>query len=83
MVGVQLACAYGNKFLDDDLFKPYMRYINDHKIPAVIHHTPGQNVFQMFQDYTPLRRELGRITVQAVAVGRELYSGMFDEFPMI
>lgn len=25
--------------------------------------------------------ELGRITVQAVAVGRELYSGMFDEFP--
>lgn len=81
MVGVQLACAYGNKFLDDDLFKPYMKYINDHKIPAVIHHTPGQNVFQMFQDYTPLRRELGRITVQAVAVGRELYSGMFDEFP--
>ena len=37
MVGVQLACAYGNKFLDDDLFKPYMKYINDHKIPAVIH----------------------------------------------
>ena len=81
MVGVQLACSYGNKFLDDPLFKPYMKYINDHNIPAVIHHTPGQNSFGMFQEYTPLRRELGRITVQATAVGRELYSGMFDEFP--
>ena len=43
MVGVQFACCYGDKFLDDDLFKPYMKYLNDHKIPAVVHHTPGQN----------------------------------------
>lgn len=81
MVGVQFACCYGDKFLDDDLFKPYLRFLNERKIPAVIHHTPGQNTFGPFQQYTPLRRELGRISVQAAAVGREIYSGMFDEFP--
>lgn len=80
-VGVQFACCYGDKFLDDELFKPYMKYLDDHKIPAVVHHTPGQNTFGPFQQYTPLRRELGRISVQAAAVGREVYSGMFDEFP--
>lgn len=80
-VGVQFACCYGNKFLDDDLFKPYMKYLDEHKIPAVIHHTPGQNAFANFEEYTVLRRELGRVSVQSAAVGREIYSGMFDEFP--
>lgn len=81
MVGVQFACCYGNKFLDDELFKPYMKYLNDNKIPAVVHHTPGQNAFENFHEYTVLRRELGRVHAQAAAVGRELYSGMFDEYP--
>ena len=81
MVGVQFACCYGDKFLDDELFKPYLKVLNDKKVPCAIHHTPGQNSFGNFADYTPLRRELGRIHVQATAVGREVYSGMFDEFP--
>ena len=81
MVGVQFACAYGNKFLDSELFAPYMEYLNEHKIPAVVHHTPGQNVFEAFHDYTVVRRELGRIHVQAAAVAREVYSGMFDKYP--
>ena len=46
-----------------------------------MHHTPGQNSFKNFQDYTVLRRELGRVTVQATAVGREVYSGMFEKWP--
>ena len=81
MVGVQFACCYGDKFLDDELFKPYLKVLNEKKVPCAIHHTPGQNAFGNFADYTPLRRELGRIHVQATAVGREVYSGMFDEFP--
>ena len=81
MVGVQFACCYGDRFLDDELFKPYMKVLNDMKVPAVVHHTPGQNAFQNFDEYTILRRELGRIHAQAAAVGREIYSGMFDEFP--
>lgn len=80
-IGVQFACCYGDRFLDDPLFKPYMKVLNDKKIPAVIHHTPGQTAYANFVDYTVLRRELGRVHVQAAAVGREVYSGMFDEFP--
>jgi predicted TIM-barrel fold metal-dependent hydrolase len=80
-IGVQFACCYGDLFLDDEHFKPYLKVLNDKKIPAVIHHTPGQNAYQNFVDYTPVRRELGRIHVQAAAVAREVYSGMFDEFP--
>ena len=56
MVGVQFACCYGDKFLDDELFKPYLKVLNDKKVPCAIHHTPGQNSFGKFEDYTPLRR---------------------------
>ena len=80
-VGVQFACCYGNLFLDDEHFKPYMKVLNDKNIPAVVHHTPGQNAYTNFKDYTILRRELGRIHAQAAAVGREVYSNMFREFP--
>jgi predicted TIM-barrel fold metal-dependent hydrolase len=81
MVGVQFAACYGDLFLDDEKFRPYLRVLNNKKIPAVIHHTPGQNCFGNFSEYTVLRRELGRLMVQATAVGREIYSGMFDELP--
>ncbi|MDR3307946.1 MAG: amidohydrolase [Coriobacteriales bacterium] len=81
MVGVQFAACYGNLFLDDEKFKPYLKVLNEKKVPAVIHHTPGQNCFGNYDEYTVLRRELGRLMVQATAVGRELYSGMFSEFP--
>lgn len=81
MVGVQFACCYGDLFLDDDLFAGYMQVLNDMKVPAIVHHTPGQNSFENFEEYTVLRRELGRLNVQAAAVGREIYSGMFDKYP--
>lgn len=81
MVGVQLACHYGQLYLDDEAFKPYLKVINDMNIPVVVHHTPGPVHWQSIYEYTNLRRELGRITDQATAVGRELFSGMFDEFP--
>ena len=80
-VGVQFACCYGDLFLDDEHFKPYLKVLNEKKIPAVVHHTPGQNAYDNFKEYTPVRRELGRIHVQAAAVANEVYSGMFDEFP--
>lgn len=81
MVGVQLACHYGQLYLDDEVFKPYLKVINDMKIPVVVHHTPGPVQWQSIYEYTNIRRELGRIIDQATAVGRELFSGMFEEFP--
>jgi predicted TIM-barrel fold metal-dependent hydrolase len=81
MVGVQLACHYGQLYLDDEVFRPYLKVISDLNIPVVVHHTPGPVHWQSIYEYTNLRRELGRITDQATAVGRELFSGMFEELP--
>lgn len=81
MVGVQLACHYGQLYLDDEAFKPYMKVLNELNVPVVVHHTPLPVYWQSIYEYTNLRRELGRIIDQATAVGRELFSGMFEEFP--
>jgi predicted TIM-barrel fold metal-dependent hydrolase len=81
MVGVQLACHYGQLYLDDEVFKPYFKAISDMNIPVVVHHTPGPVRWESIYEYTNLRRELGRLIDQATAVGREIYSDLFDEFP--
>ncbi|KAB1641225.1 amidohydrolase family protein [Gulosibacter chungangensis] len=80
-VGVQLACHYGQLYLDDEAFRPYLREIEKLGVPVVAHHTPLPVEYKSVLEYTNLRREFGRISDQATAVGRELFSGMFDEMP--
>lgn len=80
-VGVQLACHYGQLYLDDPVFRPYLKVIEKLDIPVVVHHTPLPVEYKSIIEYTNLRREFGRIVDQATAVGRELFSGMFDEMP--
>lgn len=80
-VGVQLACHYGQLYLDDEVFEPYLRVIEKLGVPVVVHHTPLPVEWRSVIDYTNLRREFGRIVDQATAVGRELFSGMFDRMP--
>lgn len=81
MVGVQMACHYGQIYLDDEAFKPYLKVINDLNVPVAVHHTPLPVYWQSIYDFQNLRREFGRIMDQGVAVGRELFSNMFEEFP--
>lgn len=81
MVGVQLACHYGKFYLDDKIFKPYFKILNELKLPVVVHHTPCPVEYESIKDYTNQRRFYGRCIDQGTAVGRELFSGMFDEFP--
>ncbi|WP_022882240.1 amidohydrolase family protein [Gryllotalpicola ginsengisoli] len=81
VVGVQLACHYGQLYLDDEAFEPYLKVLNDLEVPVIVHHTPLPVQWESIIDYTNLRREFGRIVDQATAVGRELFSGMFDKFP--
>jgi predicted TIM-barrel fold metal-dependent hydrolase len=81
MVGVQLACHYGQLYLDNEAFKPYFKVLNEMNVPCVVHHTPLPVYWQGIYEWTNLRREFGRIMDQATAVGRELFSGMFEEFP--
>lgn len=80
-VGVQLACHYGQLYLDDPVFEPYLKVIERLEIPIVVHHTPLPVEWKSVIDYTNLRREYGRIMDQGLAVGRELFSGMFDRMP--
>ncbi|MGC3955246.1 MAG: amidohydrolase family protein [Propionicimonas sp.] len=80
-VGVQLACHYGQLYLDDPVFEPYLKVIEKLDIPVIVHHTPLPVEWRSVVDYTNLRREFGRILDQATAVGRELFSGMFGRMP--
>lgn len=80
-VGVQLACHYGQLYLDDPVFEPYLKVIEELDVPVVVHHTPLPVEWKSVVDYTNLRREYGRIIDQGIAVGRELFSGMFDRMP--
>lgn len=81
MVGVQLACHYGQLYLDDEAFRPYLKILNEMNIPIAVHHTPLPVYWQSIYEFTNLRREFGRIVDQATAVGRELFSNIFEEFP--
>ena len=80
-VGVQLACHYGQLYLDNEAFRPLLKAINDLEIPVVVHHTPLPPYPQSILDFQNFRREFGRIVDQATAVGREVFSGMFSELP--
>jgi len=76
-----LAAHYGNLYLDAEEFRPHFKKINEMNIPVVVHHTPLPVDFGPLCYFTNLRRQYGRCVSQATAVGRELFSGMSDEFP--
>ncbi|WP_189077546.1 amidohydrolase family protein [Mangrovihabitans endophyticus] len=80
-VGVQVACHYGQLYLDDEVFEPYWKVLDGLGVPVIVHHTPLPVEWRSLVEYTNFRREFGRIVDQATAVGRELFSGMFDRFP--
>jgi predicted TIM-barrel fold metal-dependent hydrolase len=79
--GVQLACKYGNIYLDDEAFFPYFEFLNDRKLPAVVHHTPLPVDHGSILTFNNMRRQYGRSIAQGTAIGRELFSGLFDRFP--
>jgi len=78
---VQVSCHYGEKYLDDEAFRPFFKAVNDMKIPVYVRHTPLPVDWKHIIDYNNVRRTLGRVIDQSIAVGRELFSGMFDELP--
>jgi predicted TIM-barrel fold metal-dependent hydrolase len=80
-VGVELSAHYGNQYLDDPVFRPYFRKLNELKVPVVVHHTPLPVEYRALFEYNNLRRSIGRCIDQLTAVGRELFSGLFEECP--
>ena len=81
MTGVQISSHYGNKYLDDEIFRPFFRKLNEMKMTAYVHHSPIPVDHQSITDYTNLRRSYGRCMDQTIAIGREVFGGLFDECP--
>ena len=79
--GVQLSAHYGNLYLDDEAFRPFLRKLNEMQLPAYVHHTPIPVEYGSIYDYNNLRRSYGRCVDQTTAIGREVFSGRFDELP--
>jgi len=79
--GVQMAAHYGKLYLDEPEFREYFKRLNQLGVPVIVHHTPLPVDYSSLIKYTNLRRQYGRCVDQATAVGRELFSGMFEEFP--
>lgn len=80
-VGVQMAAHYGTLYLDEPQFQAHFEALNRMNVPVVVHHTPLPVDYGSLIKYTNLRRQYGRCVDQATAVGRELFSGMFEEYP--
>jgi predicted TIM-barrel fold metal-dependent hydrolase len=80
-VGIELAAHYGNRHLDEPEFRPMWRTINDLGVPAVIHHTPLPAEYQSLYPIDKVRRSLGRNQAQMICIARNIFSGLFDEFP--
>ncbi len=79
--GVQMAAHYGELYLDEEEFKPYFSFLNQLGVPVVVHHTPLPVDYGSILKYTNQRRQYGRCIAQGTAVGRELFSGIFEDFP--
>lgn len=83
MHGVQLCAHYGDRYLDDDAFAPLFEKLEAYGMTAYVHHTPVPVEYHSIQTYNNLRRSLGRCQDQLIAVGRELFSGMFERYPHV
>jgi predicted TIM-barrel fold metal-dependent hydrolase len=79
--GVQMAAHYGNLYLDEEEFKPHFKAVSQLGVPVIVHHTPIAVDHNSIIKYTNLRRQYGRCIDQGTAVGRELFSILFEEFP--
>ena len=81
MRGAQLCAHYGELYLDDEAFAPTFALLNEYGMSVYVHHTPVPVEYRLIKDYNNLRRSLGRCEDQLTAVGRELFSGMFEKYP--
>ncbi len=79
--GVQMAAHYGGLYLDEEEFRAHFKFLNGLGVPVVVHHTPLPVDYGSIVKSANLRRQFGRCLAQGTALGRELFSNLFEEFP--
>lgn len=83
MTGVQLSAHYGNLYLDDEVFRPFFEKLNEWNLTGYVHHTPVPVENKSLCTYNNLRRSYGRCADQMTAVGREIFSDLFERYPKV
>lgn len=81
--GVQISAHYNDKYLDDPMFRPFFKRVEELDIPVYVHHTPVPVEYESLKDYDNFRRSYGRCADQIIAVSRELFSDLFVECPTL
>jgi predicted TIM-barrel fold metal-dependent hydrolase len=81
--GVEVAAHYGNLYLDDERFRPYLKKLNDLGVTVCVHHTPLPVEYNYIYQYSNVRRFYGRCIDQMTALTRILFSGLLEELPNI
>ncbi len=83
MTAVQVSAHYGEAYLDDPKFAAFFAKVNELKMNVYVHHTPIPAEYHSFIAYNNVRRSYGRIVDQGLAVGREVFSDLFERCPDI
>lgn len=79
-VGIQVAAHYGTLYLDCEEFRPFFRKVSELDLPVCVHHTVLPVQYDTILNNDTFRRLFGRCQDQAIAVGREIFSDLFEEF---
>ena len=80
-VGIQVAAHYGNLYLDCEEFRPFFKKISELDVPVCVRHTVLPVQYDTILNNDTFRRQFGRCQDQAIAVGREIFSDLFEAFP--
>lgn len=83
MTAVQVSAHYGDAYLDDPKFSAFFNRVNELNMNVYVHHTPIPAEYGSFLAYNNVRRSYGRIVDQGLAVGREVFSDLFERCPNI
>jgi len=80
-VGIEVAAHYGTLYLDCEEFRSFFKKISELNVPVCVHHTVLPVQYDSILNNDTFRRQFGRYQDQAIAVGREIFSDLFEEFP--
>jgi predicted TIM-barrel fold metal-dependent hydrolase len=78
---MEASAHYGKLYLDAKEFRPYFKKVSELGVPVCVHHTPLPVQYESIVFQANLRRLFGRCVDQATAVGREIFSDLFEEVP--